>query len=718
MTFDFDGARKEGYSDKEILDYFSTRYPSFNYKEAYEEGYSPEEIWQHISEKESKKKKSPLQKAGRAASQFGIATAENALLPYEIATMPLSSEGLYTNLRLEDIGSELEDLYTQKQFGEWTEKDQKQLDYLQGLIRNPEQVQEQVKDLPMNIGVRGLAEKATGLDLQPEGFWEHAANWMGYLKDPKKILSANPLQVIKSLIPSKSEITRSSLVGAALDLAEQNEWGPVGKLASAVVGDIIGHGASNLGKSAIEFAKSPKEFLANKAAKLTPSNKVNLQKQIIKDFRDSGIQADLGSITDSNLVKWIQTRLSQSSLTGKAFEEFKNEMLSQIENEYKNMANQLGDAKYATEFELAQLSKNYLKDLRDKDLAIARDLYNKSYDQVGNIAKKASPTLAKEVMKIENALKPGSIKSAEQSSVLKILDDLKNDIFEVKIVNGKETKSLKPINVKDLINNKIALNDIINYETQGGTKKLLKSLVKEIDRAIINQGKDNSKFLKNYIQANKKFSDHAKSFRNKDIDKILRVDDPMTLMNKMNSVQGMKNLEKVFRKTPDGSKLFGDLKRMKFDQILGRNLGQSISDQLKLGKFSNVLNNRKNAEIIKEILGRREYKRFYRLVKNADALKESINKFYNSSQSGTVAIDASLISMGMSAVANLASGNPWPLLKFTGGIAGARKASQLMTDPEFLRLTEEAILTSKNGTPSQIIDAFEKLRPYVLLMMQ
>lgn len=216
----------------------------------------------------------------------------------------------------------------------------------------------------------------------------------------------------------------------------------------------------------------------------------------------------------------------------------------------------------------------------------------------------------------------------------------------------------------------------------------------------------------------KKFSEHAKTFRNKDISLLLRTEDPSQLMTRMNSINGIRNLNKILSKTPEGKQLFNDIKRMKLDDVVGNNLVDSSTQQVRLGTFSKILEKGKNKEIIKEILSADAFKRLERLQKNAGRLADAADKFYNASKSGVVAADAAVLAKGMSDIAHLLQGNSWPIMKTIGGVLVERKLSKILSDQEFLKLVEEAILASENGTQQELIQAFERLKPYILQVLE
>lgn len=710
MSSPYQRSLQAGYSNDEIIQ-FLEKNPQYSekIKKSRQAGYSNQEIGDflgsqtsqnELQEENKTQERSLLANAGRLATQAGLGLASMAALPYEIAVAPLAIPG----------GQEtLGDLFTRDILNDVYPTEEEGRAPRETIFSQPER---ELAD-PIDLTIRGLTEKATGLDLKPQGFLENMANWIGIIKDPKRIMQAgvNPKQLAKAIAPTGKEILRGAGAGAAMEAAEQGEFGPIGTLGLLVVGDIAGGKVSDVGKQTRELVKTPKETLAKAAAKFTPNDKISLQQDLIKDFRKAGIQADLGTLTNNNLVQMVQTRLAQSGLTGKALTDLKDQTTSQIKNEYKSLADGLGDARFATNHEAGEIAREAIKKAKEMDLSDVRGYYKAAEKSLNKTSFVNPRNLSQSITRIEKALKPGQLKSTEQKAVLDVLEKIKRDISD-------SSGSLIMADVKDLMNNKIALNDIINYEVQGGTKQLLKEVVGELDRAIISHGKDNPTFARNYITANKRFSEHAKTFRNKNVNNLMNAVDPATIMNKMNSVQGIRDIEKSLKTIPEGSKIFSDLKRKKLDDIIGNHLVDSTTQQVKLGTFSKLLEKGKNRELIKEILTPKEFIRLERLQKNAGRLAEAANKFYNTSQSGATAIDAAVLATAIKDLSNMLYGNPWPLMKTAGGITGARKISNLIADPEFLKLTEEAILNSQNNNLPALIQTFEKMKPFILKSTQ
>lgn len=760
--FDFEGARKAGYSDEEIKEYleskrpklqdipenssfydkimgnFSNFYkslsdpyragidlpptkeqeiqnsnPNFDVKSALESGYNINEINNYLESKNNKKERSFKEKAARLGAQYGLGLLQGTPggMAYDISTLPLKYEKAQNAAYRETLSEDIERLIEQKAMGQLDEQDQKLYDNIVEQIKDPRKSMENVQTADLSI--RGLAEKASGVDLEPEGIWEKAANWTGMIKDPSKLSNLfknglNKKDLIKAISPNGTETLRGLAAGTALKMAEEGDFGPIGTMAAAVVGDLAGHGISNVGKKIGKLVTKPKETLAKDAAKVfTPKEKIDLQKEIIQDFRKQGIQADLGTTTGNDLIKWMEARISQSGLAGKELREFKDQMIDQVKDQYRELADALGESRFATQYEAGETLKNVMKSVREKDLSEARNFYKEAEKSIKKDSYVNTNKLVNQINEIESNLKPGALKSSDQKSVLETIEKLKRDITdsEGNAIYGS---------VKDLINNKIALNDIINYEVQGGTKQLLKKLVSELDRSIISYGKQNPSFAKNYINANRKFSEHAKSFRNKNIDSILIAQDPERALSKMNTVHGIKDIEKALSKTSEGKKLFDDLKRYKLDDIIGKKLIDNTTSQAKLGSFSKLLDKGKNKELIREILGSKNLKKLELLQKNAGKLSKSAEQYYNASKSGVTAIDAAVILNSMKAITNLMYGNPWPLMKVSGGILTSKKLGKLLADPEFLKLAEDAILAYDKNNTSKIIQSFEKMKPLIL----
>jgi hypothetical protein len=257
------------------------------------------------------------------------------------------------------------------------------------------------------------------------------------------------------------------------------------------------------------------------------------------------------------------------------------------------------------------------------------------------------------------------------------------------------------------------LNDVINYEVQGGAKNLLKRVVGEIDEAITSHGDTNflgaKKFAKEWTQANKKFAKHARLYRGKVISSALKGQDPSQIFNKMNTPHGIAQIKKALSVSPEGKALFKKLARYKLEEMIGKNLVNSTSKQVNFGTFSKLLEKGQNRAIVKGLLGPSGLKQLERIQVASGRLAETAQKFLNTSRSGVHTADLALAGKVVHDVANTFSGNPWPLLKSGGALAVGKSMAKYMSDPEFIREVEEIILQSGKGSEVSLQNAGLKL---------
>ena len=93
------------------------------------------------------------------------------------------------------------------------------------------------------------------MDLKPEGIVEKAAQWVGFIRDPRKIFELGKTgitkkDVLKAISPTSKEVLRGTGAGIALQAAEEGDLGPIGTLAAAVIGDVSG----NIAKAGLKGA--------------------------------------------------------------------------------------------------------------------------------------------------------------------------------------------------------------------------------------------------------------------------------------------------------------------------------------------------------------------------------------------------------------------------------------------------------------------------------
>lgn len=487
-------------------------------------------------------------------------------------------------------------------------------------------------------------------------------------------------------------------LAAGVQVGEEANLGPMGQLLTGAVGALAPGGI----KSAVKGISSPKKGLAQATAKFTPRETLDIQKQIIKDARDAGVQLDLGSLTNNKLVQSLQTKLSQSSLTGKALDDLKKNLSQQVTNQYKNLADNLGKAQFETVHDAGEVLQNALKAERDVSQKQYREIYNGAKKRLTDSSVVFPDKVISTINRLESELKPGSLKGTEQKAVLQFIEDLKKDVMTT---DGQ----VKGAKVRDLINDKVAIHDIVDYELEGGTKQLLKTLAKEIDDTIQQYGRVDAQFAKEYKLADRKFGEHANTFRNKNIGSSLKTQDPRQVLAKMNTTKGIRDVKKALSGSAEGRELFNDMSRFKLDQLIQKSLEEGAANQIKFGQFGNILSKGNNRELAKELLGPEAFSRLDKLTKTSSHIAEAANKFLNTSKTGSSLLDIGAAGKILADFGHLAAGNPWPLARSAATVVSLRQLSKLMANPEFLKAVEDAILVSNSNSPALMKRAAENL---------
>lgn len=905
--FDYQGALDAGHTQEDIFNYMKERNPDFDADAAHKSGYSLEEINKHLATRKKGEKKPEMsggEKALRVGEQYalGVAQGSPSGIVYDIATAPLASEEAQMVPYRENLMDEIESLAFQKQTGVWSDEDQKHLDQLTSQLKDTSKSKEFIKTA--DISIRGLAEKATGQNLHPEGFLEKAANWAGFIKDPKKLMEIGlkPVELTKALLPEVKEGLRGAGAGLGLQMAEEGKFGPLGTLAFAVGGDLLGGGVGAVGKAIV----NPKQTAANIVNLATMNNtRKQIAQSLADDFTASGLTLDAGTLTQSPLVQMMQARLTQSGLTGDALENFRKELSNQVTREYKNILGDLGEITFENNYQASEAIKNALKveeralntipsrtlaeqqksakSLEGRVATEAADQYEqrfldsiapseaKSTAQKGETLKTAAEDLKtgikeeidtrwsdlnQEIGQIEAGPQAqladrlstfirnneGSLLLGESAAEARVIQSAQKLLDTIRMEDG----ALRGVTLDSLIKTKRTLADIANWEFGGSNfESAYKNMVGELNAAIDRTLADNPELRNQYLTLNADTEHYKSLFENKNVqklfepknqnynslynefstnpDKLRSLEDiawndprgieivnevkrdyaqkvisgdltpqkaldlthllgeehapqileylasreraaqqklpraaqqsslgitaeaPQTkptrvepikasetgteraregvrkkmlesmknnkgefksgeeIMKQMDTVKGIKELKRALETTPEGKELFKELSRYKLADLIDRKMSDSVTDQVKLGKFSKLLESQKSKDIVKELVGESAYNKLELLQKNSGKLAESAAKFFNASKSGTTAVDVGVLG---SALTGLLTGNPFIAVPAFTTMGGSYILANLLADPVFLKELEKAIRSPKG-------DAFEFLTKWM-----
>jgi hypothetical protein len=612
--------------------------PNFDVQGALESGYSPEEINEFLEENQPKR--SYLEKGARIGTQLGLGALQGspAGIAYDVSTAPLASKEAMNMLYREDLGEELDQLMHQKASGQWTDEDEKFLQHIQEQIRDPRKSMEFAQTA--DVGIRGLAEKATGLDLHPEGILEKGANWIGFIKNPtnwKEVIKIGlkPKELFKAISPSLTETARGLSAGTALEMAEEGNFGPVGTIAAAVVGDLSGFGPKGL----LNVVKNPKKTLAQATNLVfSPKGNKDLVRQIVRDAEESGITLDAGTLTNSKMVQMIQARAAQSALSGKSLDNFKKDLSQQFVKKYGEIADELGVLSFENNYQASEAINNFVNKNRTfrtektkSELNLPQFVKKETREGrplVGRIATEPQPNYQEEFLNriaprefessyqagenlktaaedIKAPIKQefnqrwenlnrqvGELPAGPQAQLARSLEVFVNDhagslllgesSAEARVLqtaqrlrNALMTESgdLVGVSLKDLIKTKRTLGDVANWEFGGSNfQSAYKHLTGEIDHAIERTlGEVNPQLREVYEELNHSYSVFKDLFENKNV---------MPLFEPKN--QNYNSIYSSFLKNPDKLRSLEDI-------MFNNPRGQQLLSQIKRDYAKSVI---------------------------------------------------------------------------------------------------------------------------------
>lgn len=667
-NFDVEGALNEGYTLDEIKDYISTqqpkskytpppgdffgnikanasnfyqmltaespqndnplaqidqrllkKVPNFDVEGALSEGYTPDEINDYLQENAPKRSK--LEKAARLGTQFGISLAQATPsgLAYEAAVAPLASKEAQTVKYREGVFEDIERLQDQKLTGVWDEKDQELLDNLIDQVKNPSKMKEFVQE-PVDISIRGIAEKVSGADLHPEGFAEKTASWMGFLKDPKnlfrnaKSIGLNPKELLKTVFPGTKTL-KATGAATGWEMAEEGQFGPAGTIGAMIIGDLLGHGPQGI-KYGITH---PKQLAAETVNLLTRANsKKKWIEQIINDANESGVQLDAGTLTGSDIIKMAQARASQSALSGEALDNFRKDFSNQIVNKYKEIAEKIGDLTFENNFQASEAIKSALK-VEEKKYPIFRDINKESRPLTGRVSVEERPLYQQEFLSQiapeefrTDALAGETLKTAAEDIKQPIKEEfnrrwtdfgeitqqiegpqaelarqlqrfvaenegsllLGESAAEARVLRAAQNLldeltpggALRGVTVAQLIKTKRTLGDIANWEVgYSDFSSRFKELVGNIDAAIDRTLERTAPELRELFERlNAEYTEFKDVFENKNVQKLFepKNENYNSIYNSfVSDADKLRSLEDLFYRTARGEELIAQVKR-------------------------------------------------------------------------------------------------------------------------------------------------------------
>jgi len=601
--------------------------------------------WTVEEDKPQKPERSFLEKTGRAAEQYGLGMIQGSVpgVVYDLAVAPLANQDAQEVAYRENLFGDIERLQEKKNSGQWDKQDEELMNNLVDQVKNPQKSKEFINTA--DVSIRGLAEKATGQNLEPEGFLENAANWIGRIQKGKANLESiglNPKDILKALVPTGTEVSRGLGAASGIEYAKDGKFGPLGTIASTVVGDLIGRDIYQGGKSLIQAAKNPKQAAAQVFSKATMNeNRRAVATELARDFEKSGMQADAGTLTQSPLVQMMQARLSQSGLTGEPLENLRKDLSNQVTREYKKITDDLGEVKFENDYQASQAILNALK-VEEQALNINKesltDQAKRARPLEGRISVEEQPAYQNQFL---DRISPAVIESTAQkgqdlkTAALDIKTPLKeefNERFtqfrnetqnidagpqnqlvrelnnfieshqgslllgesapEARVLNAAQTllDTLAPeggfrgVSLNELIKTKQTLGDVANYEFGGSNfESAYKKLTGDLDQAINRALSNNPELRSQYLHLNADYSAFKDEFESENLKNLFEPKNINynTIYNQfVNNPDKLRSLEDIMHGNERGLQLINQVKRDHAQEIINRpNLtAQDIAD--------------------------------------------------------------------------------------------------------------------------------------------
>jgi hypothetical protein len=455
--------------------------------------------------------------------------------------------------------------------------------------------------------------------------------------------------------------------------------------------------------------------------------------KVFEAAKKYGINLPANVGMDNPVLNFLHNNVYKSIFTNKVYkkvgEEANNAMMKQVKGSIDklgsigvqpktasdNFSTYLKNEKEAAQEKVSELYNNSKSLLKPDDVVIPANT-NTSLDFINNELSK-SPYLSdasKKVLNIVNntAHNMGLI----NNQAFKI----NNQSIDLGKFGGEQAKSLlaslkstKPQNVEKLIALRSNLMETLNYSPEvKGRKGLLKGLVSSIDKDI--DTVNNKEFLDSWRGANKFKKDVEVGLYQSDMaNSLLSGKAPREAFNQMDTIQGIRDIEKIANETSKGRELFHDLKAAKAREILGSAIQGSLeTGDLKHGQFAKIFTpgNETQQELLKELIGKEEFKKLSEIAEISESFSRSGRDLLNTSGTAIAAADINKVEkIVLGALGFVTLSNP-SLLLGAGAHAGSiNLSSKLLSNQKFVAELRKYALERQRGNEKHAKTILERL---------
>lgn len=590
-------------------------------------------------------------------------------------------------------------------------------------------------DVAAGRSLEPAQEDTTGRILQGTGEFLTPFPGTGYIKGAKlgakglsKVLGKEAATALgaSTVLEAKPKFTEEGTLGRNLEDFADTILGS--RYAEKLTGKAskIASGISQAKKEG-RLLQSAKELPIKTAAKIASISSYP-QKEAYKIAEKWGIDLPANVGARNTVLNWIHNNFLKSMFASKAYKDVFVKADDQMYKKFKEGIDSLGPENI-TPSEAASQYKNFLKEEKKAIQEKTEELYNNAVLKYGANETVPLTNTTNAIASLKSIAKSPSL-SPESKQVLKVaLETGKNwgiiknsPDFEQIIKSNYE--NISPANLEQILSklNISQPNQIISREIGD-----LDALRKELNKMIYNKDLRGSRgrlielkdaVIKDIEQSkNNEFLEHwrgATDFNKVNVQERIKSDlahsmltgkKPMAAFDAMDTVQGIKDVERITGETEKGKKAFNDLKKAKLRQIFEKAIEGSYEDgTLRKAPFAKIFEKgEKGQEVILELVGPEQYKKLSDLGRIADEFSHSGKDLFNSSGTDIIRADRDRIErVAKESLRLLFSSAKSPLvgagagLKYTGtttgavvgalgGVAAPYLLSKLMANPVFVR---------------------------------
>lgn len=552
--------------------------------------------------------------------------------------------------------------------------------------------------LPATVDIEEVIDKLTGGSLAPQTGAQRTAGTAGEFLGGAAFPLGGPLTVRGAAGALGG--------GVATQLAEEKEAGTAVKLGAGLAGTLLGGKVQGLIKSPMEELAATRAIIP----KSTPAIK-----SAIKAAEAENITLPYSAMTESSMQRWAEKQLQTNPFSKSDYKSLFNRANQEYINSYEKALEKISASQFANKLEAGMAAREGLKSAVKKD----KTYVDSAYDAMNDVVKKVGDPRIKKTGLVKlgeemvEDLNKSLIPSTEELGTKASFETLRDSIKELSKGKGKE----QGIELSRLLATERSLNDIINWETQGGSKALLKAYKGKVEEAITSYGKKDRIFNDAWQRAKGRFGEHANKYRNDLINSMLFGENPELILHKMGSLDGIKKVKSALTSVDDkqGQQLFKSLKRFKLEDMIGRNVINPGTGEVRYQNVARILNDPRQKPILQELMGPKSYKNFENLQKVAEGISKGFNEFANPSRSADTALAGGMVSATVGAgLVGLATGDLRYLASSASSIAVPKLTARMLTNEKFL---QEATKLAKAGNAGNR-KAWDQALKGVLTQMQ